>query len=137
MKFCKVDHKKYLDVLASNIKEVERRDRIEGLLSEVMSDLNDGLAHLFMGEQCAAVLRPAVEGDEIVVYVLFGWSTSGTGISDYIDVYDQLARDINAKRIITKTGREGVVRLWQRHGFKRVGIDYDGLVKIEKVLNYG
>ena len=137
MKYCKVDHKEYLDVLVSNVEEVERRDRIEGLFPEVIRDLNDGLAHLFIGEQCAAVLRPAIEDNEIVVYVLFGWSTSGTGISDYIDVYDQLARDINARRIIVKTGREGVARLWQRHGFKRVGIDYDGLVKIEKVLNYG
>ena len=35
-----------------------------------------------------------------------------------------------------KTGRKGVVKLWERHGFKQTEIDCDGLFEVEKVLNY-
>ncbi|PHX05509.1 hypothetical protein [Vibrio splendidus] len=137
MKYSKVDHKKYIDVLTKSVIEVEQRDNIKGLLDEILKDLDDGLAHLFMGERCATVLRPIITDDEVNLCVFFAWSTSGSGLSDYIEICYKLAKQINAKKVTTKTARKGVVRLWERHGFKQTGIDSDGLFEIEKVLNYG
>ncbi len=136
MKVFKVDHNKHLDELTSNLRKVEKRDNIKGLLDEVLGDLDDGVASLFVGDKTGLVLRPYLDGDVLVLCVFFSQSTSGRGLSDHIDVFYKLARDINAKKVMLKTGRKGVVKLWERHGFKQTEIDCDGLFEVEKVLNY-
>ena len=71
MKVFKVDHNKHLDELTSNLRKVEKRDNIKGLLDEVLGDLDDGVASLFVGDKTGLVLRPYLDGDVLVLCVFF------------------------------------------------------------------
>lgn len=134
MRFAKVDHNNYIYMLVRKLVYVAGRDDLPDLPKEVISKLGSGDAHLFVGERCGAVLEVTHEDNEIVMYVVFGWSDNGHGISDYINAYYQLAKDVGAEKIVSLARRAGVYRLWRAHGFKKVGYNEQGLIRFEKRL---
>lgn len=134
MTFKKVNHEDYAYLLIRKLVAVSGRDDLPELPGEIMAALDEGRAYLFIGDRCGAVLEPAVEDGHKVVYVSFGWSDSGHGIDDYIQVYETLAKSIGAEKIITLSRRLGVFRLWRKHGFQKVGYNEQGLIRIEKVI---
>ncbi|MCQ9056194.1 hypothetical protein H2C82_14175 [Vibrio parahaemolyticus] len=134
MKFTKANHNDYIYMLVRKLVYVASRDDLPDLPKEVISKLDRGKAHLFIGERCGAVLEVDHEDNEIVMYVVFGWSDNGHGISDYINAYYRLAKDVGAKRIVSLARKAGVYRLWRAHGFKKVGYNEQGLIRFEKRL---
>ncbi len=134
MRFAKVDHNNYIYMLVRKLVYVAGRDDLPDLPKEVISKLDSGDAHLFVGERCGAVLEVTHEDNEIAMYVVFGWSDNGHGISDYINAYYQLAKDVGAEKIVSLARRAGVYRLWRAHGFKKVGYNEQGLIRFEKRL---
>ncbi|MDG2761628.1 hypothetical protein P7M25_09690 [Vibrio parahaemolyticus] len=134
MKFKKVNHEDYIYLLIRRLVLVADRDNLPSLPSEIMTSLDNGSAHLFVGERCGAVIHPVVEDGRKCMYVSFGWSDTGSAIDDYSKAYEILARSIGAERIVTVSRRLGVLRLWRKHGFKKVGYNEQGLIKIEKVI---
>ncbi len=121
-------------ILVRKLVAVANRDKIEELPQLVVGKLDRGDAHLFVGDRCGAVLELAIENDEMVMYVVFGWSDTGKGLQDYIDAYYQLAHDAGAKKIIVLSRRMGVYRLWRKYGFGVVGYNKQGLLRFEKRL---
>ncbi|HDM8192340.1 TPA: hypothetical protein P0E30_003773 [Vibrio harveyi] len=134
MKFCKVNHEDFLYILVRKLVVVANRDSIDDLPQMVVSKLDRGDAHLFVGDRCGAVLELAVEDDEMTMYVVFGWSDSGEGLKKYINSYFQLAHAAGAKKIVVLSRRIGVYRLWRKYGFKVVGNSKQGLLRFEKRL---
>ncbi|KMV30337.1 hypothetical protein AB733_11670 [Photobacterium swingsii] len=132
--FKKVNYDIYRSMLERKLMCVATRDDIPDLVEDTFRLLRDGKAHLFLCPTGGAILEPVIDNGIACINVVFGWNTNGRGILDYSGVYEKLARDIGATRIISFARREGVFRLWKRQGFYKVGYNEQGLIKFAKDL---
>ncbi|MGF1835123.1 hypothetical protein [Photobacterium sanguinicancri] len=130
----KVNYENFQQMLEKKLLLVAGRDEIPDLVEDTFRLLRDGKAHLFLCPTGGAILEPVVDDDVASINVVFGWNTNGRGILDYINIYENLAHEIGATRIISFARREGVFRLWKRQGFYKVGYNEQGLIKFAKDL---
>ncbi|WP_353616370.1 hypothetical protein [Vibrio ordalii] len=84
------------------MEQTERRNR-HAFAKQVDEALLNGRASLFLVEEGLFVLEPSLDNGEMQVWVLFAWSVRKGALKRQLPRVEQLAKRIQAKKLLLNT----------------------------------